>query len=388
MSGELGCAREYKVELVFVQVQNANGQALAAPVQWGGEELRGVARVQWGRVANDVSEAVVTVSGAPDGAMCCSQIEKILPHAYELRIWRDGELVWEGPISQDVETSLGGDYVITARDVIDWLEGENGRPNLFNLNYPGSDPVTIARDILVRNLTDTWAVPNDYPMVLDYLYTSLAGETIAWAPGLVVERIMDLWEELTDYGLNFTTLGRSIYLTGRADTTTPVMAQLTQEDTNSPIVVTQDGEELGNVGIAVRPNADSDLPPTLFIQGSPNSIYRPAYRVVDVDKAVGTTTARRAAQRAIAGRTVPPLIVTMDGNAQLYPTAPIQINEIICGWTRIDFVAAGRGTEGLCKPVQQAMTCASMNVEWVPGLEKVQVALVPLGAPVVITEEA
>jgi hypothetical protein len=381
MSGTLGCGRTYKIELVFVQMQNASGQALPAPVQWSQGELRGVTRVQWGRVAGGVSEATITVSGATDTSMCCDQISQIQPRMFEIRIWRDNELVWEGPITQDVETSMGGDYVLSAADVLWWGDGESGRPNLYNLAYNDTDPTTIAVDVLTRNLTDTYAAVDDYPIMLDYLYTEPVGELIDWAPGLVVTPLVDLLDELGDYGLSYTVLGRSVYLTPPADTSTAVTAQLTQEDTNSPVNITQDGDGTGNVGIAVRPNADSDLPPTLFITGSANSPYRGAYRIVEVDEAVSNSTATRAARRAISGRAIPPMVVTMEGQAQLYPSAPIQINEIIPGWTRVDFVAAGRGTEGLCKSVQQAMSFAELQVDWVPGQEQVQVSMVPLGSP-------
>lgn len=383
MSGELGCASTYRVELVQVQVQDYDtGQALPAPVQWGGEDLLGVSRVEWGRTVNDVSEAVITVSGAADSSQCCDQVNKIKPKLHEVRLWRDGQNVWEGPISEDVETTQGGDYVITARDVLSWFEPDEGRPNLYDLNYTSDDPVAVAESIIRRNLTDTWAVPPDYPMVLDYLYTEPVGEAINYQPGLVIEYLIDLLDELTDYGLMFGTLGRSIFLTGGADNATAVTAQLTQEHIDAPVDITQDGGELGNVGIGVRPDADdTDLPPDVFMYGNPSSPYRPAYRVVDVHKWSNDATANRAAREAIRGRGVPPLVVTMSGNAKLWPHAPIQINEIIPGWTRVDYMTAGRGTEGICKRVLQPMTFSELSVDWVPGMETVQVAMVPVGPP-------
>lgn len=385
MSGQLGCPSTYSVELVLVQVQDAEGNALPAPVQWGGERLQGVARVQWGRVANDVSEAVITVNGAADSTQCCEQVGKIVPKAYEVRLWRDGVNVWEGPVTQDVETTQGGDYVITARDVLSWFEPESGRPNLYTLNYTSDDPVVVAADIITRNLTDAWAVPNDYPMVLDYLYTEPVGEDINYQPGLVIEYIGDILDDLTDYGLVYTTLGRRIFLIGGADTSTAVTAQLTQEHIDAPVEIAQAGDELGNVGVGVRPDPDdADLPPDVFMYGNPNSPYRPAYRVVDVHKWANNATANRAAREAIRGRGTPPIVVTMSGSAKLFPNAPIQINEIIPGWTRVDFMTAGRGTEGICKRVRQPATFASMSVDWVPGLETVQVAMVPVGAPTAV----
>lgn len=382
MSGQLGCPRGYRVELVFVQVQDDTGAALPAPVPWGGEMLQGVTRVTWGREVNGVSEAVITVGGTPDRTPCCEQIGKIQPGMYEVRLWRDNEMVWEGPITEDVETTRGEPYVIHARDVLSWFEGDDGRPNLYTLNYTSDDPVVIAEDIIRRNLTDTWAVPNDYPMVLDAIHTELVGETVNYQPGLNVEYLLTILDDLTDLGLSYTAFGRSIYLTGGTTAATPVMAQLTQEHIDSPVSITQAGDELGNVGIGVRPDADdSDLPPDVFIYGNPSSPYRPHYRVVDVHKWANDTTAARVARQATSGREVPPLVVTMGGNAKLWPHAPIQINEIIPGWTRVDFMTAGRGTEGICKRLRQPAQFASLNVDWVPGLERVQVAMVPVGTP-------
>lgn len=389
MSGQLGCASSYRVELVQVQVQDyQTGEALPAPMQWGGEDLLGVTRVQWSRTVNDVSEAVITVAGAADHGPCCDQVNKIKPKLHELRLWRDGVIVWEGPVSEDVETTQGGDYVVTARDVLSWFEPDEGRPNLYALDYASDDPVVIAEDMVRRNLTDAWAVPADYPMVLDYLYTEPVGESINYQPGLVIAYLIDLLDELTDYGLVFTAFGRSIFLVGGADTDTAVTAQLTQEHINAPVSITQDGRELGNVGIGVRPDAeDSDLPPDVFMYGDASSPYRPAYRLVEVDKEANDATATRAAREAVRGRAVPPIVVTMGGNATLRPHAPIGINEIIPGWTRVDYMAAGRGAEGICKRVRQPMIFSELDVDWVPGMETVQVAMTPVGPPTGVVPE-
>jgi len=381
MTGMLGCASAYEVELVFVQTRNAAGQLLPAPVQWSQGPLQGVTRVQWGRVINGVSEAVVTIGGPAGVGICCDQVEAIQPEMYEIRIHREGELVWEGPIVDDVETSQGQPYLIHARDVLTWFEPEDGRPNLVNISYDDQDPTLIARRIIERNLTDEWATPPDYPMVLDHLHIEPVGVEVDYKPGLRVDFIINMLQELTDFGLVYTAYCRSIMLIKGADLTTPVIAQITQEDIDAPVEITQAGQEMGTIGIAVRPAADNEDPPALFFYGSKNSAYRPHYRVVDVATNVKNSTASRAARQAIKGRTVPPLVVSMAGGGRLFPTAPIQINEIIPGWTRVDFMTSGRGSQGICTQLRQPMQFSSLSVDWVPGQETVSVAMVPVGEP-------
>src|SRR5690606_6671894 len=384
MSGQLGCVMEadgYQVELVFVQVEDGTGDPLPAPVQWGKEILQGVTRIIYGRTVNGVSQATVTVGGPAGQGICCDQVAKIQPEMYEIRILRHGEEVWSGPIVDDVETSQAAPFEIHARDPLKWIDGDSGHPNLVDINYDDDDPTFIARRILERNLTNGIVLPDDYPMVLDQLYIEEVGEVIDYKPRLKVVPILSLLVELTDLGLTYTAFGHKIYLIKGADLDTPPMAQLTQDDFDAPVQVTQDGAEMGTMGVAIRPGDEQDDPPDLFFYGEKSSPYRPHFRLVDVDKEVKNSSATKAARNAIRGRKVPPLIVSMGSSARLYPTAPIQLNELIPGWTRVDFLTVGRGASGICTPLHQPAQVSSVDVDWVPGQERVKIGLIPVGEP-------
>ncbi len=55
--------------------------------------------ITWQRVKNEVSVGQVTVAQANGGIECCGVIGGLFPWVQTLRIERNGEAVWDGPIT-------------------------------------------------------------------------------------------------------------------------------------------------------------------------------------------------------------------------------------------------------------------------------------------------
>lgn len=384
----LGCANTYKVELGWVQRLDNTGQPLSRAVRHTAGTVDAVTRIRWGRLLNDVSECIVEIGGTGAGA-CCTQLELLQPYVWELRVWRDATLVWEGPIVHISETGRSEPFTITAADPLVWLT-ENHIANTKPIDYTSNDPTSIAWSILRRNLfnegdaTDdrTYINPPDSPLIWDFVHRDLVGTSITYNRGRKFVPVIDLWEELTEFGLQYTTVGRSILLIGGATTDTDPAARLTQDDFDGPITITHDGDELGTWGIAVREN-------DWQVTGTGASPYGPHIRVVDVDYRATTSEARQAAAQAIQGRSRPATVLTMSNSTRLYPHAPIPIELLIPGRTRVDVHAASTAPDtGWCQPVSQPCTFGAINVDWVPGRETVQVGLIPIGDPTQVAPEA
>lgn len=85
--------------------------------------LTNVAQVQFNRILDEVSEAVVVIpvsTGTSSTKPCCDCLDIIEPWCHELHIVRNGELVWSGPI---IKITYGYTTVsIEARDVLAWTQ--------------------------------------------------------------------------------------------------------------------------------------------------------------------------------------------------------------------------------------------------------------------------
>ncbi|MFE2491008.1 hypothetical protein ACFXGR_49000 [Streptomyces mirabilis] len=75
--------------------------------------------VEWSRVLDGTSSARALIQ--PDGD-CCTRLGRIGSWRTRLAIFRDGQYVWDGPVT-DVTWSLG-QVEVTAEDGSVWLDDE------------------------------------------------------------------------------------------------------------------------------------------------------------------------------------------------------------------------------------------------------------------------
>jgi chitodextrinase len=158
----IGCASEYDV-----YVMDRSGTIALRQLPFTG--------LSWNRRMDDVSTATISLDLAngsdPEG--CCTAVQGLYRYAYEIGIYRDTFLVWQGPV---VEVTASGENIeIRAEDKMTWLKV---RPIWSYLNYPdpGEDCSIIFNDVInnamlpdnVPGLTGT-ATPTGIRAAREYL---------------------------------------------------------------------------------------------------------------------------------------------------------------------------------------------------------------------------
>lgn len=366
-TGTLGCPQAYSVELIYTPRNDAS-----LLEQWLRPRLPNILRVEWGRTLNQTSQAVITIDTSQLSAACCAQLAELDYWVFEARIWRDDEVVWEGPMTMFRHTTQGEPLVITAHDVTDWFNGPYGILNTRTINYTSKELVTDLAVEIVRRQLDV-LTPPDHPLITGYLDTIPGGRRISYRRGVVHEYIADTIADLQQYGLDWTTVGRQvIYMPPATSRNRAPIARLNDSDITDAVSLVRDGHQLGTVGWGSKTNTNGSV--TRVSYGSTVNYYGRHDRVNDVQDAdADTGDLREAARAAIAGRTGPQVTLTLPGTATLRPTAPITMAQLVPGQV------VRMGVLDLCEQVQALLMIADVSVTWVPGLEEVKVGLTQLG---------
>ena len=133
----LGCADEYTVIITARDLET-----YAAQVDWS--------QLTWSRVLDEISDATVTVPDIFGGMRCNIELgSAIVPWRFGIRIERNGELVWSGPITsveRPVRNGQGSDYVtISAQDKMVWTTRRTPTEDLF---YQAQDGATVFKGVV------------------------------------------------------------------------------------------------------------------------------------------------------------------------------------------------------------------------------------------------
>ena len=388
MSGRLGCAQQYSAVIHW----RGGGQVYALV-----PELTGLA---WGRTLNAVSEANISVAKRSMTPECCQAVGATEPWIHELTLYRDTELVWQGPVRRTVEDRES--FVIEAVDVLGWLEK---LVNTWVVRYvaaSGSDdpgpppangryrrPVTeIAQNIIRLNLMDSGlSVPPDWPNIFDFIVRRDTTAAIRFEKdgssntSIWTEYVLFILDELTKRGLQYSTVGRSILLMDPTTTATLPMARMSLDDIAGNVEVIRDGTSTAVLGFATNQKTDNITGGRTVIVGETGTEYGRLDTLVklqtDEDASAGEIDEEleQAAEDALAGRYPTPIAISVPDGAQLSPTAPVQIHELVCGW-RIDME-----TRDFCTQIGQPFLLTDVAVQWDQGQEKIAISLTPLADP-------
>ncbi|MGW7504385.1 hypothetical protein ACWGIR_23030 [Streptomyces albidoflavus] len=410
MAGPLGCAQEYR-----------------AAFHWrGGAQLYGsvlideLTSVEWGRTVNDVADAKIHIARGAISPECCEMIGGRLradgsveggvePWIHELTLWRDRDLVWQGPVLRTVESRSG--FTVEAVDVVGWLDRVVNNFRIRFTDKPDPDPVRvkgpvtrIAETIIRLNLAEsTLSQPPDWAKILDYVVRLDTKKVIRFEKdgssnkALWNEYIGVILRELTKRGLLFTTVGRSLVLRGKPSSKDLAVARLTLDDFIGDIEVIRDGTTAATASWATNQDTQNiskagsytevvgrfgteygRLDSLVKVTGLGDSEDKPAEIKEDL---------RQAAETDLEGRYPAPIAINVPQGAQLSPAAPVSIHDLV-GGERLDVVSAG-----WCTQIGQGFMVSDLSVSWSDGSgEKVGVSLVPLsdpyGAPVDPTSAA
>lgn len=364
MSGVLGCAEQYRAEIRWSGTAGPQAaQVFTVPA------LNLITSITWNRVLNDTAEAKVVIAKQGMGADCCGQLGSVREWAHELWIWRNDpfrgeQCVWQGPVVTIAETRTT--ITITANDVTAWLAL---CANYVNINYKGYDATDIAARIIQRNLTASLSTPKDYPAMLPYIVRENCGSKPTYKKGTWIAYVLDIVEDLADYGFQYTTVGRNLYLRDIKTEAARTQARLTGADLIGDITVTRNGLGARTNGFATNQQANQDTgvyEGKAYVASTPGTPYGRLDGIANLSDEDATTAQLKAAALAVKGSRYPaPVVLDAGQNAQIAPTAPVTIEQLVCGET---FDVA---MDDFCMPVQQTFRLTEVAAEWTDGTEKV-----------------
>lgn len=377
LSPLLGCASQYRVEVYLLQRVDNNGNPLPAPLMRFIGVLEGITQIVWTRRLRDFSEAEISLDFSQASPECCRMFD-ILANSVrvaQIRIWRDDVQVWEGEVMQTIETTGTTQKTVNARDMVQRLDDT---VNHFNLNYVDTSVTEITYDIIERNLTDPlYLNPLDDTLILDQIVVEAVtdpDDVISYRPGAKIATVGELMRILgQSYGLDFTTINRSIRLQRRRTTQDQTYARLNTQHLIGEADARSNGNEAATRGWATTQLEDATQPKTgevdpnwpgitqnFGVTGSRYGRIDVLNRVQDNNADAGDVLS--SAKRAQWGRNPPPSEILLPTTAQLSPSAPLTMPELVPGM-RIDFFAE----DGLCRPIRQGMRLLGVEVTWTPS---------------------
>lgn len=341
--GVLGCADSYAAAF--------HDRTGAVPA---GEEVEPV-RVEWGRVLDDTSEAVVTLPG--DDPECCGATKDVHAWCNDLSIYRDSELVWQGPVVRI--TSSADQTVVTARDVTAWLARRLVHHLLdFTASGRGAADLAVIAEAIITD-----ALADDDPGILPYLLTLTSGVADERLIEPETAYAADELRELARIGLDFTALGRRIILAGAAPLAR--LGTLTDEHFVPAPTVIEDG--LSAVTRAVVHGTGV----TAAAGGA--GACGLLEHLAKEDQIVGQEAAQAEADALVAAGYPTPLILDVPDGARLAPDAPVTIADLVPG------VIVPVTVADLCRPVAADLRLTRLAVTYDAGGEEVKVTLAPVG---------
>jgi hypothetical protein len=354
--------------------------------------------IEWSRTSNDVADAKIVMARQAISPDCCELIGGrynpttgevqggLEPWIHELTLYRDSELVWQGPVVRTTESKAG--FTVEAFDVVGWLDKvvNTYRMRFVDKAEPGGrikGPVTkIAETILTLNLNDTkLSRPKDWAGILDYIVRLDTKAVIRFErdgsnnKAIWAETLGNILRELNKRGLLFTTVGRALVLRGKPSSSDTAVARLSLSDFLGDVEVVRDGTTAATAAFATSQDSQD------ITKGRTEAVgkFGTEYGRLDVLTSVTDANAaelRQAASNALEGRYPAPIAINVPTGAQLSPEAPVTIDQLVCG-ERLDVVSSG-----WCTQIGQGFNLTDVNVSWSDGSgEKVGISLVPLSDP-------
>ncbi|WP_228980109.1 hypothetical protein [Streptomyces sp. DH12] len=305
--------------------------------------------VEWTRVLDDVSSARIVVR--PDGD-CCAAFARVRSWRHRLVIWRDGRLVWEGPVLLPMWSTDGVE--VHAVDILAWLDRR----------VPHRDQTFIQKD-----LTDiaAWLIqdgfePDDPGHSVDILAPSRV-----WGDREYLRDVGQTGEhlrDLADTGLDFTAVGSRIVL--MPEDHCARVGALTDADFPDGLTVAEDGGALATRWVV---HGHDDVKGEA---GGPDPYYGLLERSIEETSILDHASAAAAA-RSRHGGTVPAPVFIDSQNATLASDAAVDVPSLVPGWC-VDVT-----TTATCRTITQALKIIGVKVVENGERESVGVQLAPGG---------
>lgn len=338
--GLLGCPEEYQVAIYDRRGEIQRGEV--EPSSLG-----------WSRILDDTSEATISV---PKSGRCCELLDVTYSWCNSVGIFRDGERVWEGPITGLEFTAE--ETIISARDVTQWLFRRLIRTLLDFTGTKAADLTAIAEALIRHGLA-----PDD-PNVLPYLRTL--------SSGIVGERkyaaesgyVLDALRELGRTGMDWTALGRRIILSG--ETALARLPALSDEHFAGPLKIVEDGLAAVTAATVLGKG----------VRGAAGGVETCGLLelLVTEEEILDQPSAQTEAEALVDSGWPPPVYVEVPDGTQLSAEAPVDINELVPG------VVAPITSSRTCRTVAADLRLIKVSVAYSAGDgERVGVTFAPIG---------
>ncbi|MDH6489681.1 hypothetical protein [Streptomyces sp. SAI-127] len=314
--------------------------------------------VEWTRVLDGVSTAQATIN--PDGD-CCGRLGRISTWRSRLVIFRDGQYVWDGPIT-GITWSLG-QVVIRAQDVLAWL---GDRVPHENKTFTNTDLSEIAEWLIEDGYR-----PDDPGHTVEVV--GKAGVTGSRSYSAGIGQTLDHLGQLAEAGIDYTAIGSKILLL--PETHLVPVGRLSDNDLPDGLEVSEDGTGLTTRWIV----AGSEESGIIGTAGGIDPYYGLHERYVEQTEITDQASADQAAgARQRASGIVPVVIDTQQ--VTISPDAAVNVPSLVPGWC-LDVTSAST-----CRTVRQRLKITGLRVAETggdnnsPGSESVQVQVAASGA--------
>ncbi|MDQ1018982.1 hypothetical protein [Streptomyces afghaniensis] len=314
--------------------------------------------VEWNRVLDGTSSARALIQ--PDGD-CCNRLGRIGSWRSRLVIFRDGQYVWDGPVT-DVTWSLGEVEVI-AEDVSVWLD--NRVPHA-NRTFTNTDLSEIAEWLI-----DDGFAPDDPGHTVQIVGRARVSGSRSYSAG--IGQTGDHLRQLAEAGIDYTVIGSKILLL--PETFLVSVGRLSDADMPEGLEVSEDGKSLVTRWIV----AGSDESGALGSDGGTDPYYGLHERYVEMSEITDNASAAEAAKaRRRVSATVPVFIDTQQ--VTISPLANIDVPSLVPGWA-LDITSAST-----CRKITQRLKITGVRVQESagdgdnPGTESVQVQVAATAA--------
>lgn len=314
--------------------------------------------VEYTRLLNDTSAA--TVSIGVSGPDCCGQLGQIRSWRHMLNIFRGGQFMWSGFITN---IDWQGDRVIvSATDII----------GLLDLRVPHQDMTFANTDLveIARQLVEDGLAPEDPGHVTTVM--GMSGTTGGRAYLKNIGQTADHLRDLADTGIDFTAVGSNIVIL--PDQFCEVVGRLSDEDLPEGLTVSEDGAMLATRQI-VAGDEDSDVVGTA---GGTNSYYGLLERYEEQTTITDQASADAAAAAKLsASLTVPVFIDTQD--VTLNPNANVSVHQLVPGWC-VDITS-----DYTCRPISQRLKITGLQISENGEQERITVQVSATGNTLAVT---
>jgi hypothetical protein len=314
------------------------------------DEVVDLSQVQWSRVRDNVSEAMIRIEGESCGANAAI-LNQARSHRHEMVIFRGTERVWEGPLHRISSHSTFAEF--HAKDVLSYVNAQPLTQVYSNRTVDGvdhSDTVTgRIEKILQYELANgrTMTVPGGGSVVLpgweeldppinvlphlDVRHFVNEARTAMETGAYEMSVGMHLQNLARSSGIDFTVIGRRIIIWD-VSRHIGVLNTMTREDFSGDVIVTEYGADHTQAAYSI--GQDGSYGQALNTDNL--DFYGPWTSMYTVYNEEGTDAPSQSeldsqASRNLTGRSPAPIEVRVPDNSTIFLSEDIPINRLVPG---------------------------------------------------------